>query len=286
MLSLKRDTSSTSKAEREINELTARRQTLLARLSAAEQEHERVAAKRVEIVSIGADDAAIAPANTAVATAIASVGGFRSAIEAVDAKIADAETALRTERDTADRQRFADWVDGKAAQITEAAQQFQTASMTLRGALSSTSSAGAGIAAALGQAGTALESDIKAVVFDLTKTRDAVLRGGAPIPDARSAPPAPPPPAPDVERTSVYALKPLRWLDPADGRIRVVAKHGTAALPTALAEFVVAKNLGDLSTSNRARELMKAFGEVLWPPPASEALDLDALAAEGEETAA
>jgi hypothetical protein len=269
MLSLKRDAVPTGKLEREIADLNARRQTLLAKLSGCEAEHDRAAQRRAEIISDGADDAAITAANMAVAKAIASVGGFQAALQSIDERIAAAKIVARNERDAAERQRFRAWVDGKSAQITAAVQQFQTASVALREALSSTSSAGAQIAAMLGQSVAALEAEIGAITRGLERNRDEVIAGTRDIPDARPRA-APPPDATDnTARVNIYALKPLCWVDPAEGRVRVVARHGIAALPKALAEFVVAKNLGDLSTSARALELMRTFGETLWPPQPS-----------------
>jgi hypothetical protein len=286
MLGLKRDTVPASgKLEQQIATLTSQRQTLLAKLSGAEQEHQRAVAKRLATVTCDEDDAKIAAANGEVAKAVEALSGFSAAVEDVDTRLAEAEAAFKNEQDRVARQRFADWCAGKISEIEGASRAFQAAAETLTAALRSTSRSGATVAAGLAQAANSFEIEVGTTLRDLTSNRDAVMSGAQDIPDARPKPPPAAAEMPDIERVSIYALKPLRWLDPADGRIRVVARHGIGALPKALGELVVAKNLGDISTSTRALDLMKAFGEVLWPPPAREAIDLDALAVETEATA-
>jgi hypothetical protein len=237
--------------------------------------------RRDEVLTSGGD-AQLDQVNAQIARANENASGFRAALVALDEKIHAAEAAFKNARDAADRARFGSWVDGKMAQITEAAEQFQTASKTLCDALATTSSTGAGIAAALGGAATALESEIGAITRDLERNRDEVLNGTRNIPDVKPRP-VPPPLAPDIPRTHVYTLKALRWTE--DGEIKVAPKHGSVQLPAALAKVAIARNLADNYGAPRCVEMRKAFPEILWAPPAREAIDLEALAAEADAKA-
>jgi hypothetical protein len=74
-------------------------------------------------------------------------------------------------------------------------------------------------------------------------------------------------------------LRPVRWVDPADDRVRTAARYGVAQLPTALADFCLRRNLGDHPTSERAKGIEAAHGTQLHGPAPNDAgvLDLDQL---------
>jgi hypothetical protein len=267
-----------------IADLKSRRQMLAGRLQTVEQEIERLTTKRGEVLT-GGDDAQLDEVNAAITRGHATADQLQQSVVALDEKIGAAEQAVRDEEDRVSRERFCVWADDKISEIDRAVSAFQAAAETLGGTLRATSTSGAHCASMISGYVSQISDAIAATRVELTTYRGGVADGSRCIPDARAKPPPAAAETPDIERLSIYAMKHLRWREP-DGTIKVIAKYGVAALPTAIGQAAIASNLADLSTSHRARELMKAFSQPLWPPSADDpsVVDLDQLlAAEAEQ---
>jgi hypothetical protein len=90
------------------------------------------------------------------------------------------------------------------------------------------------------------------------------------------APVPQPEPEPAIERTEIYALQNLRWLE--GSRVVTVGRYGVAAMPSQLVEAACRRNLATPRTSEHARAVIASFGVIhSAPPPADMCIDVGAL---------
>jgi chromosome segregation ATPase len=176
-----------------VAELGTKEAGLLERLTAAENEHRRIAARRVELLET--DDAPadeIVEANRTTASLAEQISGMRQALDAVRGKLREAEADLAQARDRSERERFAAWAADKLAKIRTKLELWQSSSADLAELLRSTSQAGAGIALAMERMVAGLNVEVAAVTREFDSCRTAVLNGERAIPNAAPRPADPP----------------------------------------------------------------------------------------------
>jgi hypothetical protein len=270
--------------ERELSDLTSRRDALDARLATAAGELAQAFDQRRQSLldSDLSDEIASARRDATCRAAQDRHGSLVDALAAIGAKVADVETVLIAARDHAAREVVARAVTADADALAAAAATFSEAGAKL---ISAAQAVVARVPTINPQFASELASVVQTIpaaaiseLLDAARSHSAQVAAGSAPPRRPVPPPAPEPPAERVERATIFALSPLRWVEGA--QTVLAPQYGWASPPKHLAELAVERGLAGPRDSEHVRRVIESFGVASGPGPGEpeRAIDLDSLA--------
>jgi hypothetical protein len=289
MAFFKPELSPVERFESALKDKQAARQKLADRLSIAETVlgEKRVEAERLAVA--GAADAQLGRAEANMRAVEGHAKTLRAALVEFDEQIVSTERTLADAKAQRDRNMVADEIEAMAAAIEQAAPGFDAGAAALVAAVTKR--------AALMPEATRFSTSVDAVRREILSAADLIcweLRsaavrtraGNAKI--ALHAPPEPEqPPPPEIERQLIYTLNPLLWREGSE--VRRVPAFALVGLPKILLPVALRHQHVDYLNARRVQTLMHVHGSGRFhSDPHDEdrqLVDLDALAAEGKESA-
>jgi hypothetical protein len=289
MAFFKRELSPVERFESALKDKQAARQKLAERLSIAETslEEKRVAAERLAVA--GATNAQLDRAEANMRAVEDRAKTLRAALVEFDEQIFSTERALADAKAQRDRELVADQIEAMAAAIEQAAPGFGAGAAALVEAVTK-------CAASVAEA-TRFSANVDAMRREVLSAADLLcweLRtvavrtraGNANI--ALSATPAPEQPLlPEIERQLIYTLTPLLWREGSE--VRRVPAFSVVGLPKMLLPVALRHQHVDYLNARRVQTLMHVHGSGRFHSDPDQddpqLVDLDALAADGKESA-
>jgi hypothetical protein len=278
MALLRRKSSPIAEAEAELSDLTSRREVLEQKFDKA---HAALAAaineRRTSLLDADLDDATAATRRDAVVRGARDrVEAIGDALQEIERKIADATTRLAELRDHAEREQIAAAVTSDAAALEVAAKAFADASTALipimTAVVGKVPNSAVDFAPRISQILGEIPVALSQLVADARGFAARTASGSEPL--RRAPPPAPKTvELPQIERTEIYALAPLRWTE--RGQTLTCPRYGMARLPADIAARAITANLADTIGSPRAKKLQESFGLIHGPCMADDCTDLD-----------
>jgi hypothetical protein len=288
MVFFKRELSPVERFESALGDKQAARQKLADRLSFAEAAllEKRAAAERLAVA--GAANAKLDRAEARMRTVEDRARTLRAALAEFDEQIASTERALADARAQRDRDREADDIEAMAAAIERAVPGFGAGSAALVEAVTK-SAASVVEATRFSTSVDAVRREVLAaadlICWELRSAAVRTRAGNANI--ALRAAPGPEQPAPsEIERQMIYTLSPLKWRE--GGEVRRVAAFALVGLPKTLLPVALRHQHVDHLNARRVQTLIHVHGSGGLSDPDQDdpqLVDLDALAAEGQESA-
>ncbi|MGB8398641.1 hypothetical protein [Bradyrhizobium sp.] len=289
MAFFKRELSPVERFESALREKQAARQRLAERLGIAETVvgEKRAAAERLAVA--GADTARLERAEANLRAVDERAKTLRAALAEFDEQVASTERALAEANAQRDRDLVADGIEAMAAAIEKAIPGFDAGAAALVEAVTKGTTS-------IPEA-TRFSASVDAVRREVMSAADLIcweLRSAAVrtrVGNANSALLAPPepaqPPLPEIERQLIYTLNPLSWQEGPE--VRRVPAFALVGLPKKLLPVALAHQHVDYMNARRVQTLMHVHGSGQFPADLNhdhpQLVDLDALAAEGEERA-
>jgi hypothetical protein len=289
MAFFKRKLSPVEHFESALKDKQAARQKLADRLSIAETVlgEKRAAAERLAVA--GAANARLGRAEANMRAVEGHAKTLRAALVEFDEQIVSTERALADAKEQRDRDMVADEIEAMAAAIEEAAPGFGAGAAALVEAVTKS-------AASMPEA-TSFSTSVDAVRREVLSAADLIcweLRSAAVRTRAgnanialRAAPEPEQPPPPEIERQLIYTLSPLLWRE--GNEVRRVPAFAPVELPKMLLPVALRHQHVDYLNARRVQTLMHLHGsgrlhsDLHHDDP--QLVDLDALAAEGKESA-
>ena len=284
----KRELDPIERFENALKEKLAARQKLAERLSVAETElaEKRAAAERLAVA--GAAAARLDRAEADMRAVEERTKTWRAALVEHDEQVASAERALADAKAQRDRDTMADQIEAMATAIERAAPGFDASGTAL---VEAVTKAALSIADA-----TRFSSNVDAVRREVLSAADLIcweLRSAAVRTRAGNAnlssltlSESEQPPSSEIERQLIYTLHPLLWRE--DGEVRKASAFTLVGLPKSLLTVALQHQHVDHLNARRVQTLMHLHGSAgLGEPEADDPqlVDLDALLAEGQQTA-
>jgi hypothetical protein len=289
MAFFKRDLSPVERFETALKEKQAARQKLADRLSIAETllGEKRAAAERLAVS--GATNAQLDRADASVRAFEERAKTLRAALVEFDEQIASTERALADAKCQRDRELVATQIEAMARAIAQASPGFNAAAAALVEAVTKS-------AASIPEA-TSFSTNVDAIRREILSAADLIcweLRTAAVRTRAGNAnigfpEPLEPsqPPAPEIERKLIYTLRPLLWREGSE--VRRVPAFALVGLPKMLVPIALRHQHVDYLNARRVQTLMHVYEGSQFPSEPDQddpqLVDLDALAAEGNESA-
>jgi hypothetical protein len=289
MVFFKRELSPVERFERALEEKQAARQRLADRLGSAEAafEEKRAAAERLAVA--GAANAKLDRAEAKMRVVEDRAKTLRAALAEFDEQIASTERALAEAKAQRDRDREADGIEAMAAAIERAVPGFGAGAAALVEAVTNS-------AAPMPEAtrfSTSVDAMRREVLLaaDLIcwELRSAAVRtraGNANTMLLLAAPEPEQPQPPEIERQLIYTLSPLLWREGSE--VRSVPAFALVGLPKMLLPVALRHQHVDHINARRVQTLIHVHGSGGSNDPDqddAQRVDLDALAAEQEESA-
>ena len=285
----KRELSPVEHFESALKDKQAARQKLAGRLSIAETVlgEKRAAAERLAVA--GAANAQLGRAEANMRAVEGHAKTLRAALVEFDEQIVSTERALADAKAQRDRDMVADEIEAMAAAIEQAVPGFGAGAAALVEAVTRS-------AASMPEA-TSFSTSVDAVRREVLSAADLIcweLRsaavraraGNANITLRAAAEPEQPPP-PEIERKLIYTLSPLLWRE--GNEVRRVPAFALVGLPKMLLPVALRHQHVDYLNARRVQTLMHVHGSGRFHSDLHhddpQLVDLDALAAEGKESA-
>jgi hypothetical protein len=291
MAFFKRELSPVERFESALKEKQAARQKLADQLSTAEAVllEKRVAAERLAVA--GATNGQLDRAEAKMRAVEDHAKTLRAALVESDEQIVSTERALADAKAQRDRDMVADAIEAMAAAIEQAAPGFGAGAAALVGAVTK-SAASMPEATRFSASVDAMRREVLSaadlICWELRSTAVRTRAGNANMNMVSHAPPEPEqPPPPEIERHLIYTLNPLLWRE--GGEVRRVPAFALVGLPKTLLPVALRHQHVDYLNARRVQTLMHVHGSGRFhSDPHDEdrqLVDLDALAAEGKESA-
>jgi hypothetical protein len=289
MAFFKRELSPVERFENTLKHKQATRQKLADRLSIAETVlgEKRVAAERLAVA--GASNAQLDRAEADMRAVEDRAKTLRAALVEFDEQIVSTERTLADAKAQRDRDMLASQIEAMAAAIEQAAPGFGAGAAALVEAVTK-GAASIPEAARFATSVDAVRREILSAADLLCwELRSSAVRTRAGNTNtALDASPAPEqPPAPEIERQLIYTLTPLLWRE--GGEVRRVPAFAVVGLPKILLPVALRHQHVDYLNARRVQTLMHVHGSGGFQGDPDQddpqLVDLDALAAEGKESA-
>ena len=282
----KRELSPVERFESALRQKQTARRKLAARLGAAETSllEKRAAAERLAMA--GAANAKLDRADANMRAVEARANTLRAALAECDEQLVATERALADANAQRDRDATAAAIEAMAVAIEQATPGFNAGAAALVEAVTKS-------AASLREA-TRFATDVDAVRHEVLAAAELIcweLRTAAVRTRAGNANlllPAPPQQEPplEIERQLIYTLNPLLWRE--HGEVRRAPAFAMVGLPKTLLAVALRHQHVDHLNARRVQTLMRVHGSGQHGDPAPDdpqLVDLDALAADGTESA-
>jgi hypothetical protein len=285
----KRELSPVERFESTLKHKQAARQKLAERLSIAETllGEKRVAAERLAVA--GATNAQLDRAEADMRAVEDRAKTLRAALVEFDEQIGSTERALAEAKAQCDRDLLASRIEAMATAIEQAAPGFGAGAAALVEAVTKG-------AASIAEA-TRFATSVDAVRREILSAADLLCwdlrscavrtRAGNANTALDATPAAEQPPAPEIERQLIYTLAPLLWREGSE--VRRVPAFAVVGLPKILLPVALRHQHVDYLNARRVQTLMHVHGSGGFQGDSDQddpqLVDLDALAAEGKESA-
>ncbi len=289
MAFFKRELSPIERFESALKDRQAARQKLADQLNLTEAAlgEKRAVAERLAVA--GAANAKLERAEANMRAVEDRAKTLRAALAEFDEQIASTERALADARAQRDRDMVADGIEAMAAAIERAAPGFDAGAAALVDAVTK----GAAPVPEATRFSTSVDavrrevlSAVELICWELRSAAVRTRAGNANI--ALSAPAeAEQPPPPELERQLIYTLNAVRWQESSE--VRRVPAFALVRLPKTLLPVALRHQHVDYLNARRVQTLMHVHGNGRFQNDLDhddpQLVDLDALAAEGKESA-
>jgi hypothetical protein len=288
MAFFKRELSPVERFESALKDKQAAREKLADRLSIAETvlEEKRVAAERLAVA--GATNAQLDRAEANMCAVEDRAKTLRAALVEFDEQIVSTQRALADAKAQHDRELVADEIEAMAAAIEQAAPGFNAGAAALveatKGAASTPEATR--FATSVDAVRREVLSAADLLCWELWTSAVRTRAGNAKI--VFRAPLEPEQPSsPEIERQLIYTLTPLLWREGSE--VRRVPAFAVVGLPKMLLPVALRHQHVDYLNARRVQTLMHVHGSGRFHSDPDQddpqLVDLDALAADGKESA-
>jgi hypothetical protein len=247
----------------------------------------RKTAERLAVA--GAADAKLARAESELRTVEERAKTLRAELAEFDEQLVSTERALAEAKAQRERDRLADEIEAMAAAIEKAAPGFDAGAAGLLAAAKGTApiSQAAQFSASIDAVRREVLSAVELICWELRSAAVSTRSGNANAGQSAAAE-SEQPALPDLQRQLTYTLNPLQWREGAE--LKRVPAFAAVRLPKYLLAVALRHQHVDHMNARRVQTLMHVHGngaaqaEIAADDP--RLVDLDALAAEGQETRA
>ena len=246
---------------------------------------QRKTAERLAVA--GAADAKLARAEAELRTVEERAKTLRAELVDFDEQFLSTERALAEARAQRERDGIADAIEAMAAAIEKAAPGFDAgAAGLLTAAAKGTPSIpqAARFSASIDAVRREVLSAVELICWELRSAAVSTRSGNANAEESAAAEPEEPV-LPDIQRQLIYTLNPLQWREGAE--LRRVPAFSAVGLPKYLLPVALRYQHVDHMNARRVQTLMHVHGngaaQAELAPDDPRIVDLDALAAEGQE---
>jgi hypothetical protein len=282
----RRELSPVERFESALREKQTARQKLAAKLRTADAvvADQRKTAERLAVA--GAADAKLARAEAELRTVEERAKTLRAELADFDEQLLSTERALAEARAQRERDGIADAIEAMAAAIEKAAPGFDAGAAGLLTAAKGTPSIpeAARFSASIDAVRREVLSAVELICWELRSAAVSTRSGNANTGESAAAEPEEPA-LPDIQRQLIYTLNPLQWRDGAE--LRRVPAFSAVGLPKYLLPVALRHQHVDHMNARRVQTLMHVHGngaaQAELAPDDPRIVDLDALAAEGQE---
>lgn len=261
---------------------------LVARLRAAEV---LVADKRKvaeQLAVAGASDAKLSRAESELRSVEERAKALRAELAEFDEQLVATERALADAKAQRERDRIADEIEAMAAAIEKAAPSFDAGAAGLFAAAGRDAAPipqAARFSASIDAVRREVLSAVELICWELRSAAASTRSGNANAGQSAAAENVSPA-QPDIQRQLIYTLSPLQWREGAE--VRRVPAFAAVGLPKYLLAPALRHQHVDHMNARRVQTLMHVHGnaQAEISPDDPRLVDLDALAAEGQESKA
>jgi hypothetical protein len=285
----RRELSPVERFESALREKQTARLKLAAKLRAADTvvADQRKTAERLAVA--GAADAKLARAEAELRTVEERAKTLRAELADFDEQLLSTERALAEARVQRERDGIADAIEAMAAAIEKATPGFDAGAAGLLAAATGTPSIpeAARFSASIDAVRREVLSAVELICWELRSAAVSTRSGNANAGESAAADPEEPA-LPDIQRQLIYTLNPLQWREGAE--LRQVPAFSAVGLPKYLLPVALRHQHVDHMNARRVQTLMHVHGNgaahAELAPDDPRIVDLDALAAEGQENQA
>jgi hypothetical protein len=244
----------------------------------------RKAAERLAVA--GAADAKLARAEAELRTVEERAKTLRAELVDFDEQFLSTERALAEAKAQRERDGIADAIEAMAAAIEKAAPGFDVGTAGLLAAATGTNTLpqAARFSASIDAVRREVLSAVELICWELRSAAVSTRSGNANVGESAAAEPEEPA-LPDIQRQFIYTLNPLQWREGAE--LRRVPAFSAVGLPKYLLPVALRHQHVDHMNARRVQTLMHVHGnsaaQAELAPDDPRIVDLDALAAEGQE---
>ena len=280
----RRELSPVERFESALREKQVARLKLAAKSRAADAvvAERRKAAERLAVA--GAADAKLARAEAELRTVEERAKTLRAELVDFDEQFLSTERALAEARAQRERDSIADAIEAMAAAIEKAAPGFDAGAAGLLAAATGPSAIPPAVrfSASIDAVRREVLSAVELICWELRSAAVSTRSGNANAGESAAAEPEEPA-LPDIQRQFIYTLNPLQWREGAE--LRRVPAFSAVGLPKYLLPVALRHHHVDHMNARRVQTLMHVHGNVQaeLAPDDPRIVDLDALAAEGQE---
>jgi|SRR5579871_686804 len=289
MAFFRRELSPVERFETHLKTKQAERDRLAARLSSAESALAEQRAATEKLAVSGASNARLEKAETRMRADEERARTLRTELADLEEQIVSTDRALADAKTQRDREVLADQIEAMAASIERAVPGFGTGATALVDAV--------GKGATQIVEATRFASSVEALRREVLSAADLVCwelrtiavrtRAGNANVTADTPAEAAPATPPQVERQMIYTLNPLLWREGTE--VKTAPAFAMVGLPKTLLALALRHQHVDFLNARRVQTLMHVHGsgEKKSAPAADDPtlVDLDALAAEGQQSA-
>jgi hypothetical protein len=243
--------------------------------------------KRAERLAVaGAADAKLARAEAELRTVDERAKTLRAELAEFDEQLVSTERALAEARAQRERDGVADAIEAMAAAIEKAAPGFDAGTAGLLAAATGTNTIpqAARFSASIDAVRREVLSAVELICWELRSAAVSTRSGNANAGESAAAEPEEPA-LPDIQRQLIYTLNPLQWREGAE--LKRVPAFSAVGLPKYLLPVALRHQHIDHMNARRVQTLMHVHGngaaQAELAPDDPRIVDLDALAAEGQE---
>ena len=235
----------------------------------------------------GAADAKLARAEAELRTVEERAKTLRAELAEFDEQLVATERALAEAKTQRDRDRVADAIEMMASAIEKAAPGFDAGAAGLLAAVDKDMPSIAQVArfsTSIDAVRREVLSAVELICWELRSAAASTRSGNANTGESALAEPEQPA-LPDIQRQLVYTLNPLQWREGTD--VKRVPAFAVIGLPKYLVAIALRHQHADHMNARRVQTLMHVHGTAAAPAEVDaddpRLVDLDALAAEGQE---
>src|SRR5262249_10788147 len=279
-----RELSPVERFESALREKQAARLKLAAKSLAADGvvADRRNTAERLAVA--GAADAKLARAEAELRTVEERAKTLRAELADFDEQLLSTERALAEARMQRERDGIADAIEAMRAGMEKAAPGFDAGTAGLLAAATGTNTLpqAARFSASIDAVRREVMSAVELICWELRSAAVSTRSGNANAGENAAAEPEEPV-LPDIQRQLIYTLNPLQWREGAE--LRRVPAFSAVGLPKYLLPVALRHQHVDHMNARRVQTLMHVHGnaQAELAPDDPRIVDLDALAAEGQE---